>query len=75
MARIGEQEMPPGISVQSNQLRTGAGKGDRERGRGGEGERERGREREIERESTITYSAAISACEKAGKWVRALQLL
>ena len=25
--------------------------------------------------NTITYSAAISACEKAGDWVRALQLL
>ena len=25
--------------------------------------------------TTITYSAAISACEKAGDWVRALQLL
>ena len=24
---------------------------------------------------TITYNAAISACEKAGDWVRALQLL
>ena len=24
---------------------------------------------------TITYNAAISACEKAGQWVRALQLL
>ena len=24
--------------------------------------------------NTITYSAAISACEKAGDWVRALQL-
>ena len=25
--------------------------------------------------NTITYSAAISACEKAGDWARALQLL
>jgi pentatricopeptide repeat protein len=25
--------------------------------------------------NTITYSSAISACENAGKWVRALQLL
>ena len=44
-------------------------------GREGEGGRERGREGERERESTITHSAAISACEKAGKWVRAVQLL
>ena len=25
--------------------------------------------------NTITHSAAISVCEKAGEWVRALQLL
>ena len=41
-----------------------------------EGEREGERERERERaHHHVLYSAASSACEKAGEWVRALQFL